>query len=87
MKEDTNKKIRNLQGDTPCMDCGIEENIVWSIENIFWNEVMDDNIVHNEKSNTHGSGILCVNCFVTRAEKKFKVTGWTLSPDWKWIKK
>ena len=85
--KDKNKKENNaLRGDIPCMDCGTEKNIIWSIENVFWNAVMDDNIVHNEKSNTHGSGILCVNCFAIRAEKKFKVRGWQLLPDWEWIK-
>lgn len=68
------------RGDYPCQDCGIEENIVWFTDNIFWNSIMRDNKVANENC----SGILCVNCFVKRAEKKFKVRGWKLTPEWKW---
>lgn len=81
------KLPKKLKGDIPCADCGTEENIIWSIENVFWNAVMNDDIVGNEKSNTHGSKILCVKCFVIRANKKYDVSGWKLVPDWKWNKK
>lgn len=64
-----------LDGDYPCADCGTEENIVWFTDNVFWNDVMGDE-----------GGILCTNCFVVRAEKKYKVTGWRLIPEFKWEK-
>ena len=66
-----------LRGDVPCMDCGTESNIVWSTQNVFWNAVM---------KGVRGSGILCVYCFVRRAEKKFDVV-WLLLPQFEWKKK
>ena len=43
------KKEETLQGDSPCADCGTDENIMWHTDNIFWNLVMDDNVVGNER--------------------------------------
>lgn len=63
-----------VRGDTPCEDCGTDKNIVWSTDNVFWNDVMGD-----EKSL-----ILCVPCFVIRAEAKYRPTGWRLIPEFQW---
>ena len=65
-------------GDNPCADCGFKNNIVWFVKNALWNDVMGE-----EKGK-----ILCINCFVERAEnrrdKNFsKITGWELKPEWK----
>ena len=65
-----NKKTR---GDNPCADCGTKDNIVWFTESVLWNDVMGE---ENGK-------ILCINCFVERAEKDNKITGWKLSPEFK----
>ena len=62
---------KKLRGDYPCADCGTKENIIWSTDNIFWNAIMKDDITGSENC----SGILCVNCFVIRAEKKYEITG------------
>ena len=72
------KKKYNLGGDAPCADCRTKDNPVWFTDNVFWNEVM---------RNVKGSGILCTYCFIIRAEKKFRVTGWRLLPEWKWREK
>lgn len=63
-----------LGGDIPCMDCGSQDNIVWSTLNVFWNAVMDG---------VDGSGILCVHCFARRAQKKYDVS-WFLMPEFPW---
>ena len=67
-----NELPKQMRGDIPCMDCGTENNPVWFIESIFWNKVMKD---------VKGSGILCPQCFIKRAEKKFRTTGWKISPE------
>ena len=61
-----------LKGDFPCMDCGTKDNTIWSTKNVFWNEVMEG---------VEGSGILCIQCFARRAEKKTKVGGWFILPE------
>lgn len=65
-----------LRGDSPCMDCGSKDNIMWTTQNVFWNSVIEDA--------EDGSGILCVYCFVKRAENKYKVKSWFLRPEFKW---
>lgn len=58
-----------------CDLCG-KKYFVWFTDNVFWNEVME---------NDEGKGmLLCPDCFVKRAEDKFKVTGWRLLPEFKW---
>lgn len=69
------KKI-GLDGDSPCHDCGTDENPVWYTDNVFWNNVVG--------KNKHL--ILCTDCFIVRAEKKFKPTGWRLIPEFPWRK-
>jgi hypothetical protein len=64
-----------LRGDIPCMDCNSKDNIMWTTKNVFWNEVMEG---------VEGSGILCVYCFVKRAEQKYKVESWTLTPEFRY---
>jgi len=56
-----------------CNDCK-SENIVWFTDNVFW-----DIIMKGDKSK-----ILCPQCFVIRAEKVYKPTGWRLIPEFKW---
>jgi len=77
-----------IQGDTPCADCGTEANIIWFTDNVFWNEVMNKTPNFEKfKENDETGKILCINCFVSRAERKFKTTGWRLLPDFKWEEK
>ena len=70
-----NKEIIK-SGDILCKDCGTEDNIVWFTDDVFWNSVI---------KNIWSRGIiLCVNCFVKRAEKKFDIVSWRLIPSWRW---
>ncbi len=66
-----------ISGNIACINCLTREDIIWYTDNVFWNEVMGK----NERNK-----ILCVYCFTKRAEKKFKIMGWRLLPDWKWVK-
>jgi hypothetical protein len=75
---------RNLGGDIPCSDCGTEDNIRWFTDNVFWNAVMDDNLVHNQRNDKKETGILCPQCFVARTLNRFKPTGWRLVPEFEW---
>jgi len=59
------------RGDYPCQDCKTEDNAVWFTDNVFWNNVMVDDIVGSKNC----SGILCVNCFTLRAEKNISAIG------------
>jgi hypothetical protein len=71
-----------LRGDGPCRDCGTTDNIVWSAENVLWNEVMSypDPPKHGDPG-----GILCIPCFVKRVEVAgLKPVGWRLVADWPW---
>ena len=71
-----NKLPKEIRGDMPCADCGTSDNPVWFTDNVFWNDVMGE-----------GRGlILCVNCFIIRAEWKYKITGWRLLPELSWDK-
>lgn len=66
----------SMRGDSPCMDCGTtDKNPVWFTDNVFWNDVMEG---------IEGSGILCPQCFIERAETKYKTTGWRLLPEFPW---
>lgn len=42
-----------------CQDCGHCFRLVWSVKDEIWNEVMGS-----------GDGILCLDCFIERAESK-----------------
>lgn len=42
-----------------CQDCGHCFRLVWSVRDEIWNKVMGND-----------SGILCLDCFIERAEKK-----------------
>ena len=68
-----------LRGDGPCADCGTLDNIVWFTDNVFWNAVTGENVVHEEP---YGA-ILCVTCFVQRThDAGMSPTGWRLLPEW-----
>lgn len=41
-----------------CTDCGHCFRLVWSVDDEIWNKVMGS-----------GDGILCLDCFIDRAEK------------------
>ena len=71
------------RGNGPCADCGTENNPVWYTDNVFWNAVMGEHLVHNQKMGDDGGKILCINCFTLRAEKEYEVA-WRLIPSWKW---
>ena len=67
------------KGDTPCADCKTTDNPVWFTDNVFWNDVMDE-------IDDRGR-ILCVNCFIVRAEEKYRVKSWRILPEFIWTKK
>lgn len=71
--------MTSRKGDNPCADCGTYKNIVWFAKSVFWNDIMGE-----EKGK-----ILCINCFVERAERKrgSNITGWELKPEWRDINK
>ena len=73
---------KRIRGDSPCADCGTEDNPIWSIESVFWNEVVRKNNIGKKWSE-----ILCINCFIKRVDKAGFVCGWRLLPDWKWNEK
>lgn len=66
----------NMQGDKPCNDCKTEDNPVWFTDDVFWNDVAGQEV----------RKILCISCFIVRAESKYKVASWRLIPNWKWQK-
>jgi hypothetical protein len=68
------RKKRGLGGDIPCADCGTRINPVWFTGNEFWNDVMGK----NERVK-----ILCPYCFIFRAEKVYRITGWKITPELK----
>ena len=67
------KLAKKHRGDTPCSKCGTTNNPVWFTDNSIWNEVMG--------SDKHK--ILCVNCFISKAEKQYDITGWKILPEFK----
>jgi hypothetical protein len=70
-----------LRGDGPCSRCGTLDNIGWFTDNVFWNAVTGENVVHEEAV----GGILCIPCFVTLADAVgLRPTGWRLLPEWPW---
>lgn len=75
------------EGDNPCADCKTKVNPIWFCDNILWNEVMGENLVHNERNDREGGKILCPICFIKRAEKKFNTTAWRLIPEFRWEEK
>ena len=66
-------KNKVFYGDNPCDECGTKENIVWFTDNVFWNDILSPQ-----------NPILCINCFVKKAEKKYNITGWRLMPEFPW---
>ena len=66
-----------LKGDGPCAICGTENNPVWFTSNVFWNAV-----TAGQKGK-----ILCLYCFIEKAEAIYDVRGWLLSPEWSWKQK
>jgi len=67
-----------LDGDGPCMDCG-GDNIVWFAPNVIWNEV-----VGGPGTMDDPGGLLCIPCFVVRANKVLAPSAWRLEPEWPW---
>lgn len=67
--------MSTLDGDTPCKDCGTEENIIWFTDSILWNNVIG----------TKESAILCLRCFVKRVEDAgLEPKSWRVMPEWPW---
>ncbi len=71
-----------LRGDGPCQGCGTEDNIIWWCDNPIWNKVLG-----GEDATDDPGGILCIPCFVVRADQAgLTPTGWKLVPDfWPWV--
>ncbi len=69
---------REIRGDGPCERCGTVNNIIWFTDNVFWNEVTGQNLVHEQRP----TSILCIRCFVIMThEKGIQPTGWRLIPE------
>lgn len=65
----------HLPGDGPCHDCG-GTNIVWSTDSTLWNLVIGGPAATDDPG-----GLLCVPCFVGRAEALgLAPAGWYLGP-------
>jgi hypothetical protein len=73
------------KGDSPCADCKTKVNPRWFTDNVFWNDVMGENLVKNERNDKEGGKILCPICFIKRAEKKYDCK-WRLIPEFPWKK-
>lgn len=73
----------NFRGDVPCSDCGTTKNPVWYTDNVFWNAVMGERLVHNQLMGDNRGKILCINCFIIAAEEVYDCK-WRLIPEWKW---
>lgn len=70
-----------LRGDGPCDDCGTLDNIHWFTENVLWNAVTGEQVVHEQPH----TGILCIPCFIKRADAAgLHPTGWRLLAEWPW---
>jgi hypothetical protein len=71
----------HLRGDGPCDDCGTLDNIGWFTDNVLWNEVTGEHVIHEQPR----SGILCIPCFVKRTDAVgLHPTGWRLIAEWPW---
>lgn len=67
---------------THCDDCGEVYDTAWFTDNVFWNAVMTPLGV---AAMDDPGGLLCIPCFRKRAEVRFDVAGWKLTPQWPWI--
>lgn len=72
--------LNRLEADAQWADGGCEEcageNVVWFTDDVFWNDIV--------RQVTGRDMVLCVHCFVKRAEKRYRVTGWRLIPEFEW---
>jgi len=67
----------HLRGDGPCSDCGTEDNVVWFTESVFWNAVC-------RRDPDYVEPILCIPCFVKRADEAGFQCHYRLLPEWPW---
>lgn len=58
------------RGDGPCAWCKTLDNPVWFTDNTLWNQVVKSK-----------GDILCVNCFVEKAQEKYEIVSWRLIPE------
>ena len=78
---------KRSMGDGPCADCGTEDNIVWFTDNTFWNDVMNKTPMFEQHKfeSDETAKILCIDCFVKRAEDKYNIKGgWRVLPEFNW---
>jgi hypothetical protein len=74
----------HLRGDGPCARCGTFDIPVWFTNNVLWNAVTGQRLYAEDVAD----GILCINCFVIRADQEgLDPTGWELSAEWPWRKR
>lgn len=76
---DESKEGGEHHGDGPCMDCGGLNLVVWFTDNVLWNDV-----VGGPGTTDDPGGLLCIPCFVRRAERRYAMNGWRLVPEWPW---
>lgn len=77
-----------LRGDGPCSYCGTKDVPRWYTDNVFWNAVMRDSLVANERNDRKGEGFCCIACFVKHADEAgFYPGAWRVFPDWPWREK
>lgn len=72
---------KQLGGDVPCTQCGTTRNPRWFTDNILWNEVTDEHLVHNERNDVNGGNILCLNCFAELSQEIYDVGAWRFIPE------
>jgi hypothetical protein len=73
----------HLRGDSPCRDCGTNDNICWFTDSPLWNEVMGGPGTMDDPG-----GIICIPCFIERVDKAgLEPTGWRLVPEWRWTRR
>lgn len=63
-------RMPHQRGDGPCNDC-FGPNVVWFTDDLVWNRVVRD---HDDSD-----CILCIDCFIARAEHYYDVSAWKLS--------
>lgn len=63
----------HLRGDGPCHDCGTADNIIWFTDSALWNRVMGGPDAADDPG-----GILCIPCFVVRADAAGCASAWEL---------
>lgn len=83
-REERERLPEEMLGDSPCSYCG-GDVFRWFTDNVYWNPVMRDSLVANERNDKKGDGFCCVSCFVKRAHAAgMRPSAYRLIPEWPW---